>query len=244
MFTDKDKLIPLSEDGPFNYVLGLMRGAEHTRFIKMMAKDPSIQREVHFWEESLMPLHEHTASIEAYPQTWQNLQRMVSTNNTPGRFKSDIKVLHWLLSATIAASILVGAFLIRPQLIQINADYVAVLTNESGKAQLTVLTSDQGKSIWLEWHLNSSSDPADAAQERESSFQLWAVSRRDGEFRSLAVLPDSQHNHFEMREYHWRLIRDADYLLLTKEEKGGSPFNEPSDRVLARGECVRLNKGA
>jgi anti-sigma-K factor RskA len=38
----------------------------------------------------------------------------------------------------------------------------------------------------------------------------------------------------------WRLIKDSSHLLLTEEDIGGSPLDEPSEMVVAKGVCVLL----
>ena len=114
-----------------------------------------------------------------------------------------------------------------------NVDYVAVLTGADGDSALTTLGEAESRTLRLQW---------DAAQRADDeSLQLWAVSRRDGETRSLAVF-DEEIDEIVLDEAHWRLIVDAHSLVLTREESGGSPIDEPSSEVIGRGICVRLRQ--
>jgi len=46
----------------------------------------------------------------------------------------------------------------------------------------------------------------------------------------------------QLTEAQWRLIKDSDSLIVTIEEQGGSPIGEPSDIIVSRGLCVRLQE--
>ncbi len=115
-----------------------------------------------------------------------------------------------------------------------NADYVAVLTDPQGAARLTVLTATNGKQLWLKW------DSLKVAPDK--NVQLWAVSKSDKQIRPLGVFTQTDIAQLELTTANWRLIKDADSLLLTEEEVGGSPIDEPSEVVLAKGVCVLLAK--
>jgi anti-sigma-K factor RskA len=120
----------------------------------------------------------------------------------------------------------------RDPLQQPNADYVAVLTNDSGAPQLTVLTATGGAQLWLKWEAIEIAD--------EKNLQLWAVSKRDGQIRPLGVFAQTDIQQLPLTVPQWRLIKDSSHLILTEEDVGGSPLDEPSDVILAKGVCVLL----
>ncbi len=113
-----------------------------------------------------------------------------------------------------------------------NADYVAVLTDSKGAARLTVLTAAKGAALWLKWE--------DIKIAPDKNVQLWAVSKRDGQIRPLGVFAQTDILEVELSIPNLRLIKDAESLLLTEEDVGGSPIDEPSDVILAKGVCVLL----
>ena len=67
------------------------------------------------------------------------------------------------------------------------------------------------------------------------------MSKSDKIVRSLGVITASVGSETRrLSEAEWRLIRDSDSLILTLEEKGGSPFGEPSTEIISQGLCIRL----
>jgi len=225
----------------FDYVTGVLRGAERAAFEQQLAQDDQLQAEVRFWEEQLIHLSA-PAPIAPDPEVWQALERRIKTGNaqvtaqTEGlgtRLKTWFKPVRLIATA---ASLLLALNLwllwVADPLQAPNADYVAVLTNSRGEPQLTVLTAHGGGKLWLKW------DKVSLAPDK--NLQLWAVSRRDGQVRSLGVFDNTGAQQLPLENARWRLIKDAEYLLLTEEEPGGSPLDEPSDQLLAKGVCVLL----
>jgi anti-sigma-K factor RskA len=228
----------------FEYVAGTLRDDDRIRFIEQLAKDCDLQVEVRFWEEQLMALNAPDLEIPPRSSTWQAIrERLDQTSQTARRPKKSLDT--WLPNswrAVILAGVLVSALMaviiFRPlqgddiQNKGINVDYIAVLTDDSGNARLTAITGSKGDILRLQW--DSPDIPNDV------SFQLWAVSKRDGQSRALAVFEERGLSEVVLDETTLRLIRDSSQLLLTEEELGGSAIDEPSDRVLAKGDCIRL----
>ena len=113
-----------------------------------------------------------------------------------------------------------------------NADYVAVLTDTDGAPQLTVLTSAGGDQLWLKWD--------EVVMAEDKNLQLWAISKRDGQIRPLGVFAQTDIRQVPLDVARLRLIKDAAQLLLTEEDIGGSPLDEPSEVIIAKGACVLL----
>ena len=173
------------------------------------------------------------------PATWAAIQKRLHkpvVTETMG--KAWTAGILKCLGAAVVVLVVVSAFYWLQPSSQLNADYVAVLTDEAGKARLTAITGADGETLWLQW--GHSNGAATDSLPQEASWQLWAVSRRDGESRTVALFEGSTPGQVLLTETTLRLIRDASHLVLTLEEEGGSAIDEPSDDVLARGECVRL----
>lgn len=217
----------------FEYALGTLRGSERRAFERAMVQDPALAREVHDWEEHLMALQAPHADRPPAADTWERIeQRLVS--GRPRRKRGLLSSWGW--GGAIATLLLVLALPTvllwktgAPQ--APNSDYVAVLADTEGQPRLTALTLRGGETLWLQWN---------EYPQTAGSLQLWAVSRRDGQARSLAVFDSAERRTLALDQAARRLITDAEYLLLTEEPPGGSPLDEPSDRTLARGACVRL----
>ena len=114
--------------------------------------------------------------------------------------------------------------------------YVAVLTDHSQQAHLVASTYGETRTLIV----NVIEAPNITA---EQSFELWVVSKTDGEARSLGVIPSDQSLiKQQLSIAQWRLIKDSLSLIVTIEELGGSAIGEPSEQIVSRGLCVRLTE--
>jgi anti-sigma-K factor RskA len=229
----------------FEYVTGVMRGEERVVFERLLATNDSLAEQVRFWEEQLMQLSSDEVRAPA-PEVWQQIKARVnettstSQQNTTAQQKPAQEFFwqRWLAWSTsgVAALLLIGAFFIfspKP-VVGPNADYVAVLTDSMGAPRLTVLTAPKGAALWLKWN--------DVKIAADKNIQLWAISKSDGQTRPLGVFSKTGVEQLELTIPNYRLIKDAESLILTEEDIGGSALDEPSDIILAKGVCVLLAK--
>lgn len=236
----------LSDDTlAFEYVSGTLRGAERTAFIERLAHDRALESLVQVWEEQLMQLQTEIEPIAPRGETWDGIAHRLQFPEAPSQAVYSDKSSPWDWIATrlawavsgAAASMLVAIFFLgqpdtAPESVS-SVDYVAVLSTPEGLPALTTLGSATTQNLELHWRARLS--------EEDQDYQLWAVSRRDGETRSIAIIDDSGSKRLELSHANWRLITDAQSLLLTVEEEGGSAIDEPSEFIVARGLCVRIN---
>ncbi len=227
---------PLEDNSrAFDYVTGVLRGAERDQFEQRLRSDTALQAEVSFWEEQLMSLSDEKQGIKPDPETWRVIEaRLQQQVRTSPASESHFGWLWPSVSALASVMLAVCIWLLvaRDPLQQPNADYVAILTDESGAPQLTVLTATGGAQLWLKWEAVEIAD--------DKNLQLWAISKRDGQVRPLGVFAQTDAQQLPLTVAQWRLIKDASHLILTEEDVGGSPLDEPSETVLAKGVCVLL----
>jgi len=223
----------------FEYVTGVMRGEERAVFQRLLQTNENLAEQVRFWEEQLMQLSDETERREPAPDAWAKLEARLNAKTAAApQAKAPLFAWpRWALWAmpSIALMVLAGAlFLFMPSQKSLgpNADYVAVLTDKQGAAHLTVLTATNGTVLWLKW------DNINIAPNK--NLQLWAISKRDGQVRPLGVFAQTDIAQVALSTANWRLIKDAESLMLTEEDVGGSPLDEPSELVLAKGVCVLL----
>lgn len=219
----------------FEYVTGVLRGAERDEFKQRLSSDPLLQVEVSFWEEQLMSLSDEQQGIKPDPNVWRGIEARLQQQDRPAEARPSRFAWLWpsvSAFATVMLAICVWLLLARDPLQQPNADYVAVLTDDSGAPQLTVLTATGGAQLWLKW------EAVDIADDK--NLQLWAISKRDGQIRPLGVFAQTDIQQLPLSVAQWRLIKDSSHLILTEEDVGGSPLDEPSEVILAKGVCVLL----
>lgn len=215
----------------FDYVTGVMRGAERRAFAAQLQHNRELQLQVQFWEEELIAMSDIHDQREPDPSVWPRIEQRLQRAPTRLHWWQHWQL--WLTTSMAAVIIALSLALLLPKPIAPASDYVAVLTNPQGQPLLTALTGTQSKTLQLTW--------APMAIPRDKNLQLWALSRRDGQIRSLAVFAHADQTHLALTDTHLHLIRDAAFLWLTEEEVGGSPLDEPSSKVIAKGACVFLD---
>ena len=224
----------------FEYVAGTLTVQEREAYEILLSSSKEEQANVAFWEEQLQVLNAEEAMLAPAADTWERIQNHISPQQAEEKAPfSWSSVLQWAMP-TMAAVVLMVVMIgyqapgNDPVSTAPNTDYIAVLTDENGNAVLTALTTVDDNRMWLKW------EPSDI--EDDSDLQLWAVSKRDGEVRPIAVFKDTSGEELALTEATFRLVTDSSFLLLTKEEPGGSALDEPSEDLIAKGVCVRFTK--
>ena len=258
MHRPKDPVNESDEGDAFEFVLGTLTEHEKRAYLERRERNPALLARQQFWEAQLQALQSTADMLTPKNQTWDQIERLTSqapTDNVLRHSESSASDSargaqsrsrtaqpqtpfwrQWLSwgSGAVAASLftsMIFFFVLMPRG-ELPVDYVAVLTGEDGKAKLSAVTEGESQSMWLQW------DKVAIAPDQD--LQLWALSKTDGETRSLAVFDDAGLKRIELSEANWRLVKDAELLILTAEEVGGSPMDEPSEQVIATGYCVRL----
>lgn len=233
----------------FEYVSGTLAGAERSAYEALLdGNDAEAEQEralVKFWQEQLLALDKRAGDLPPDPATWQRIANTIgiADSSPPAKSKNSFITMWvgWGLAAvaTLLLAVVLLQPLVTPPNLQPNTDYIAVLTDAEGKAVLTALTTAKDSHMWLQWETELFDGDAVAS---ESTLQLWAISKRDGQIRSLAIFDDNSTDKLLLDEATFRLVTDAAFLLLTREEAGGSAIDEPSEVLVARGVCVRFGK--
>lgn len=239
---DKDALA-------FEYVLGTMEPQEREAFELQLRTDDELAAAVRQWEQSMMPALDAVPPLAPKADTFSKIQASIEQR---GRRQPELepaqsfwqRLFAWKWSTAMAFSVvmLVSGFIMNNAIQQNilssapNADYVAVLVGEDDKPVLTALTSSDGKKLWLKWENWQAPEG--------HSLQLWSQSRRDGEVRPLIVFEGDEQQVVALDQATLRLIKDSSHLIITQEDIGGSPVDEPSATVVAKGVCIRLEKAA
>jgi anti-sigma-K factor RskA len=224
----------------FEYVTGVMRGEERSVFEQVIRSNEKIADQVRFWEEQLIQLCDEQQERIPDPDVWRQIHAALSTEPPAIHHqKKNLFEFGWFRWAMLNVIFIIFActllfFNMHKTIGGPNVDYVAVLTSPSGEASLTVLTAPKGAALWLKW------DKLTIASNK--NVQLWAISKRDKQIRPLGVFAQTDVESMQLSNANWRLIKDAESLILTEEDIGGSAIDEPSDTILAKGVCVLLAK--
>lgn len=234
------------------YVLGLLSNRVRQRVDKIIHHNPYglLRLAISHWEEKMFPLNENTPELPPKATTWNNIkasidrqeasqpESLLNTRN-PVNMLLDLLRQSWLTASLFSFLVIAGVMWnmqtsVKPQSAPLS--YVAVL---SSNQQPTLVASTYGISREL------TVDILDLSPlEKQQDYELWVVSKTDNIARSLGILDATQSSQKRtLSEAEWRLIKDSDSLLLTIEERGGSPFGEPSKDIISKGLCIRLPSG-
>lgn len=221
-----------------SYTAGALCAAGHRRFEILRREIPKLDRLTREWEQHLQPLADAVPDVQPRQQVWAAIDAHIGNSVAPERkgFWRSLGIPHALAFVSTAAAIVLALMTVMSTPTQApSIDYIAVLSNSGGEPQLVATASEELMSLDL--RLLGDEAPADTV------YQLWAVSKTDGETRSIGLLESGKLSKRSLDQNSWRLITDAQELLLTAEMRGGSAIGEPSDDVISRGLCIRLREG-
>lgn len=219
------------------YVVGTLRGLARRRFEHLMMELPELRQHVQRWQDHLQPLADAAPAETPDPSLWKAIETQIAPREQTTKSTSRPWGLPFLgRGLGVAALVLLGALAtllaLRPTA-PTAVDYIAVLEDNAGipVAVATTKTSTQLLKV------NILRDPELAD---DADLELWAISKTDGETRSLGLLDRADSGERLLTAAETRLIKDAQSLLITVEPEGGSPIGEPGGEVFSQGVCVRI----
>lgn len=247
------------------YVLGTLTEKVHSRVAKLALQNKTLEQAIHYWQTRLVTLDHQTDELPAQDASWQAIAEQLDMPLTmpltiPLTTPTEAKNHGWLVRWFNRGADTINGWLLTPSYRYVSAfsivlfavfiafinplsqmlngndplSYVAVLTQPQGQAHL--VASTYGESQKLVVNIINAPDIT-----KQQSLELWVVSKTDHQARSLGLLPtDKSLLEQQLTNAQWRLIKDSESLIVTVEEAGGSAIGEPSEMIVSRGLCVRL----
>jgi len=234
------------------FVLGMLSRRVHQRVVKLSKNNILLEQRINFWQQKFICIDQNTAELPPSEKTWSMIANELDFDRvTKKEREANIctKLYRWLTGffdlatnkVTLVFSFIAAIFaiLVAVNPINDNSDplrYVAVLTEQSGQAHLVASTYGESQKLIV----NIVNSPKIAV---DQSLELWVISKTDGEARSFGVITKGETlMEHQLTNAQWRLIKDSQSLIVTIEEHGGSAIGEPSEKVVSRGLCVRLQE--
>lgn len=222
------------------YVLGTLTPVVRNRTEKLRREYAEIDERILYWETTLFPLDAATEEVAPQAQTWESLQQQLFPEQAAPR---SVSIVEWFQThfyqltsgLSLAVVALISMLWWQQPSEQTEAlSYLAVMQNAQQEPQMVATTYGESRTLALELlHSPNLND--------DEGLELWVTSKTDKQVRSLGVLPKGQQViSRELTEAEWRLIKDSEYLLLTREESGGSPIGEPMGELISKGLCIRM----
>ena len=146
--------------------------------------------------------------------------------------KKKLNFYKYLSGFAFACTLVLAVLVLMPAAPQpATINYVAVMKDEDAKPTMVVTLTQAGRVLAL--------DMLEKPQvEQHQKLQLWAVSKVDGSISSLGEISVEKHIEKSLTKPQWGLISNAEYLLVSLET--GTGVTGPSDRVVAKGLCVKV----
>ena len=230
---------PLKPDSAvFKYVVGTLHTSERAEFERQLIDNAELREQVEFWEEQLQSLHARAEELSSKEDRISAGIEPIAKSAEPEQAKpsSWAALLQWgapTVAAIALAVVMIGYYPKTIDAVPAIPDFVAVLTDQSGNALLTALTTEQSNTMYLKWQ-------EQLTVPRGKNVQLWAISG-DDQIQPFAVFANTGIRELPLDEASRHLLTNSTFLLLTEEEEGGSPLDEPSKTLLAKGVCVRFS---
>jgi len=232
------------------FVLGALSYRVKKRVLSLCKNNALLEQRINFWQEKLVGLDQNTVALEPKKSTWAAIADVIDmpdTNTHPEKVGNSFYSLlsTWFSIPTyrlatgfsVVCLMLISIIFVNPFSNKVEQlSYVAVLTEKDGSAHLVATTYGESKKLVV----NIVNTPK---VNKEESLELWVISKTDAQARSLGVIPQNKNLiEQQLTQAQWRLIKDSKSLIVTIEEEGGSPIGEPSELIVSRGLCVRLQE--
>ncbi|OUS25085.1 hypothetical protein A9Q99_22835 [Gammaproteobacteria bacterium 45_16_T64] len=220
-----------------NYVIGTLRGPARRRFEALMQHNDALEGKVRQWENKMQPMHRATESIPPKKSTWKKIINRINTRTSNPLIIALQKQLRWYKYATSMAftvAFMVGVIAWSPWLsnpLSESIHYVAILNNSNETPTMVVTLNKEGRMLTVDMLVKPNI-------ESDKELQLWAVSRGNGGTKSLGPITLKKHAEKSLTKPQWGLIEEAEYLMVSVENPGGS--SSPTGRVISKGICVKV----
>ena len=232
------------------FVLGALSYRVQKRVLSLRENNTLLEQRINFWQEKLVGLDQNTVALEPKESTWAAIADAIDMPDIKSQPEKAGNSFYSLLSTwlsiptyrlatgfSIACLMLISMIFVNP--FSNNTEqlsYVAVLTEKNGNAHLVATTYGESKKLVV----NIVNTPK---IDKEEVLELWVISKTDAQARSLGVIPQNKALiEQQLTQAQWRLIKDSKSLIVTIEELGGSPIGEPSELIVSRGLCIRLEE--
>jgi anti-sigma-K factor RskA len=224
------------------YVLGVLDAKERAEVADLIASNPHYAAQLSAWQQRLGPLAEEYDSLEAPSFIWSRIthELELSLPVTPvakpitpsSRFWSSLAVWRGLTAGALAASlILAGVLIVQPKPASYSAPLTAALQLENGAAVYTATIDAQRQRIVI--------IPAAALQLDGRVAELWFISPGASP-RSLGLLHADLPMSVAIPADLQQLVSANALFAISLEPAGGSPTQQPTGPVVAKGNIFNL----
>jgi anti-sigma-K factor RskA len=215
------------------YVLGVLDAAERRAVQARIAREPTLQAEIEYWERRLGALASEIKPIDPPPQIWANIEAAIAPPTGCGRLWQNLIFWRWaaLGSAALAAASLVAAVYLA-RMPTPNVPLIAKLDGSGGGQAGFVATIDSaGEGLTIVPTVVPSLD--------RRVLELWLIAAGDRP-RSLGLIEPGRPIHIVLPADLRQRVTPQSTLAVSVEPLGGSPTGLPTGPVIASGKLTKV----
>jgi anti-sigma-K factor RskA len=231
------------------YVLGSLKGRARSRFERLMAAEPLVQREVAKWQARLQPLADRLDPVEPSERVWKRIEKRIRPAQARSAAAADAAagsgafgqlVSAWwrrlALGSSALAGVLVAVLLLRPPApaptvaaAPPNWDMWSILLSADNKPHIIVCASKSSRRLWV-----MVNRPQTVAADR--SLELWMMpADGSGQPKSLGLVPTDGVHQIQLATTVQERVAGVPVLAVSLEPAGGSRSGAPTGPVLYSG---------
>jgi anti-sigma-K factor RskA len=207
------------------YVLGTLEGDDAREAARLLRDDPTFAASVRAWETRLAPLGNVAAPVDPPPELWDRVAAATSADTVVSlSLRRRLRI--WQASTGVALAIaasLAAFVLLRP----VPAPRVAILTPLAGGAPVLVAEAEPDGALIVRPN-------GTITVPNDRDLELWALPQGQTRPSSLGVLP--------VKGRHLvAALPPGTQLLVSLEQRGGSPTGQPMGPVLYGGRLDQVD---
>jgi anti-sigma-K factor RskA len=216
----------LLEQVAAEYVVGTLRGAARSRFMRLCERLPAANAARARWEDRLATLALRLEPVEPGARIWQGIvQQITAAKVTP--IGSRLRPRLWIPLAAAAALLGIAVWL-GPRLLSPATQVIAVLGADVQHPQWRIERTADAHQLRVTAISAMTSDP-------QRAFELWALPPGGKAPVSLGLLPRVGNAAYTLSSLQSAAILAAVNLAVSVEPPGGSPTGAPTGPVIMVG---------
>jgi len=216
------------------YVIGSLPADERAAFEQALAREFTLQQDVYYWQDKLLPLTRMLDPVEPSLQVWKRIERSI-TSASPAAAQGWWQGLRFWRFGAVAASLLAVALalkLIAPATAPEAVRYVAVLQSPEKKDAGWIVEASAGGKLRLTPLGSTTVAP-------QKVLQFWTKAQGASGPTSLGLVPPDRVTEIDVARL--PTLEREQLFELTLEPEGGSTIGRPTGPILYVGRTVAMN---
>ena len=219
------------------YVLGTLHGRARSRFVRLMADDAGLRREVGAWETRLTPLADTVPAVTPPSRVWRKIAASVGGSRATTGFWESLGLWRGFAGlASVLVIVLATLLVTRPPAGE-TVSTVALLADSKAQPVMVISWAAQTAAAQQRLKVKMLTRPDLPAGK---SFELWMLPGGDKPPVSLGVISGEPAQSLPVNVAQSDMLSKIAAMAVSVEPQGGSPTGLPTGPVILSGPWVKL----